>query len=159
MVEVACEVTQKCDVDQWSFKAYLARWYAISAQLAPYTYDQIIPLLQASAKAAAKQCNGGTDGTECGSRWFQDTCDGNVGVGQSMSALSVIASNLIASAKAPLSADTGGTSKGNPSAGTNEQTSNPLALATITTADRAGAGIITALALVGILGGGYFMVS
>ncbi|KAF2807192.1 mannan endo-1,6-alpha-mannosidase [Mytilinidion resinicola] len=129
MVEVACEVTQKCDVDQWSFKAYLSRWMAISAQIAPFTAAKITPLLQASAKAAAKQCNGGTDGTECGSRWFQDTCDGNVGVGQSMSALSVINANLIASAKAPLSADTGGTSKGNPAAGTggNEGSVLPVA--------------------------------
>jgi len=160
MCEVACEVTQKCDVDQWSFKAYLARWLAISAQLAPYTYAQIMPLLQTSAKAAAKQCNGGASGTECGSRWFQDTCDGNLGVGQSMSALSVISSNLIATAKAPLSADTGGTSKGNPAAGSNNPNSeNPLHMSEITTADRAGAGIITTLALAGILGGAYFMVS
>ncbi|OCK85630.1 glycoside hydrolase family 76 protein [Lepidopterella palustris CBS 459.81] len=160
MVEVACEVTQKCDTDQWSFKAYLARWLAISAQLAPYTADQIIPKLQGSAKAAATQCNGGNSGTACGSRWFQSTSDGNTGVGQEMSALSVIAANLIGEVTAPYSAVTGGTSKGNPSAGTGGgATQNPLVGSPITTGDKAGAGIITTLVLVTILGGGWFMVS
>jgi hypothetical protein len=159
MCEIACEVTQKCDVDQWSFKAYLARWLAVSAQLAPYTAAQITPLLATSAKAAAKQCNGGTSGTECGSRWYQDTCDGNVGVGQQMSALSVISANLIASGKGLLSADTGGTSQGNVAAGTGGEEKDPTVLDAITTADRAGAGIVTAIVLVAMMGGGWFIVT
>ena len=160
MVEVACELNQKCDTDQWSFKAYLARWMAVSAQIAPYTAPSIMPKLAASAKAAAAQCNGGTSGTACGSRWFQSTSDGNTGVGQEMSALSVISANLITEVAAPKTAVTGGTSKGNPAAGTgNGETKNPLVGNPVTTGDRAGAGILTTLVLGGILGGAWFMVS
>lgn len=160
MVEVACELNQKCDTDQWSFKAYLARWMAVAAQIAPYTASSIMPKLAASAKAAAAQCNGGTSGTACGSRWFQSTSDGNTGVGQEMSALSVISANLIMEVASPKTAVTGGTSKGNPAAGTgNGETKNPLEGNPVTTGDRAGAGILTTLVLGGILGGAWFMIT
>ncbi|KAF2107771.1 glycosyl hydrolase-like protein [Lophiotrema nucula] len=160
MVEVACEITQKCDIDQWSFKAALSRWLAISAQLAPYTAARILPVMQKSATAAATQCNGGDSGTECGSRWFQSTYDGNGGVGQQMSALNVITANMIEYVKPPYSADTGGTSHGNPAAGTgDEDPATTVVFDEITTADKAGASILTILVVGSILGGGWWMIA
>ncbi|KAF2264122.1 putative cell wall glycosyl hydrolase Dfg5 [Lojkania enalia] len=159
MVEVACEIHQTCDIDQWSFKAYLSRWLAVCAQIAPYTQAQILPLLQKSAVAAARQCDGGSSGAECGSRWFMNTSDGNSGVGQQMSALSVIAANMITEVQAPYTEDTGGTSKGNPAAGTGSDAPETPAFDTITTADKAGAGILTAIVLGSMLGGGYWMIT
>ena len=79
-----------------SFKAYLARWMAATIKVAPWMSEQILPFLQTSAKAAAAQCNGGTDGVTCGIKWTASTWDGAYGVGQQMSALEVIQSNLIA---------------------------------------------------------------
>ena len=75
-----------CNLDQQTFKAYLARWMAKTALLVPSTKDQITTYLTTSAKAAAKSCTGDNDA--CGSRWYQEF-DGETGVGPQMSAMEV----------------------------------------------------------------------
>lgn len=152
--EVACEPNGNCNVDQLSFKAYLSRWMAATTKVAPWTSDQILPLLASSAQAAAQSCSGGEDGNVCGTRWTQPGYDGTFGVGQQMSALEVIQSNLIKKVSGPVSNSTGGTSQGNPSAGTGVtvHVEPPHA---ITTGDKAGAGVLTAVVLISLLGGGY----
>lgn len=85
MTEMLCEKESTCNNDQSSFKAYLSRWMAVTALLAPYTYDQIMPKLQSSAKAAATQCIGGSTGRECGRQWWSNVWDGSKGVGQQVS--------------------------------------------------------------------------
>ena len=160
MVEVACEPLQSCNNDQPSFKAYLARWMAATTQIAPFTQDRIITKLRASAEGAAKQCSGGTDGKTCGRTWRSATWDGKSGVGEQMSALSIIQANLIQRVEAPVTADKGGISKGDPSAGThgdNPVVLDPLITRKITAGDRAGAAIITAITLVGLVGTMYWI--
>lgn len=156
MVEIACEPQGTCNNDQPSFKAYLSRWMAAATQLAPFTADFILPKLQSSAKAAAAQCTGGTDGDTCGRKWYSGTYDGNKGIGEQMSALSVIQANLVTKVAAPVTAAKGGTSKGDPSAGSNGdnpmRNNDPNANMKITTGDKAGAGILTALVLITLCG-------
>ena len=149
MVEVACEPRQTCDNDQPSFKAYLSRWMAATTQLAPFTTELIMTKLQASAKGAAAQCSGGTDGVTCGRKWTQSNWDGKFGPGEQMSALSVIQANLISKVDGPVTDNAGGTSKGNPSAGTGPGTDaiDPKEIGEIKTRDKVGAGIVTALLL------------
>lgn len=121
-----------------------------------------MPYLAASAKAAATQCNAGADGNQCGSNWLVSVADGNFGVGQQMSALEVIQSNLIDQVPGPVTNTTGGISKGDYSAGTGGSSSGDPAAPTspITTGDKAGAGILTALILCGLLSGaGYVLVT
>jgi len=120
-----------------------------------------MPKLQTSAQAAAAQCSGGDDGNQCGLRWTNGaTWDGSFGVGEQMSALEVIQSNLITKVAGPVTNKTGGTSKGNPSAGTGGDTApNGIHTSTITTGDKAGAGFLTALILVGMVGGAWWMVA
>lgn len=127
---------------------------AATTKVAPWTSDQILPLLASSAQAAAQSCSGGNDGNVCGTKWTQAGWDGTFGVGQQMSALEVIQSNLIKKVAGPVSNSTGGTSKGNPSAGTGTtvHVEPPHA---ITTGDKAGAGVLTAVVIVSLLGGGY----
>ena len=162
MYEVACEGNGKCDTDQRSFKAYLARAMAATTKVAPFTTDIIMPLLQSSAQAAAKQCSGtagpyGSLGNVCGLKWTQqEQYDGSFGVGEQMAAMEIFQSNLISKVSGPLTNKTGGTSVGNPSAGSNSGQSL-IMFDTITTADRAGAGVMTSLILIGILGGAFFM--
>lgn len=163
MVEL-CEAPQNCNIDMVSFKAYLARWLAVSAQLAPFTAPQILPLLQTSAKAAARTCTGAstTSGGPylCGNRWYFDSYDGKGGVGQQLSALSVIAANLIEEVKPPYSSRTGGSSKGDPGLGSGGDDELPIyGENAVTTAGKAGAGIITALVLGGTLGGAWWMIT
>lgn len=122
--------------------------------MAPFTYDQIIPKLRASAMAAAQTCTGGDKGTSCGLKWTQGSWDGSKGVGEQMSALEVFQSNLITKVAPPVTNSTGGTSQGDNSAGTGSK-GDPqpkVYTDTITTADRAGAGILTGLMLITIVG-------
>lgn len=159
MYEVACETGGNCDTDQLSFKAYFSRWMAASIKVAPFLEASIRPYLVTSANAAAAQCNGGQDGVTCGTKWTTGTWDGSYGVGQQLSALEVIQSNLIDNVAGPLTNSTGGTSQGDASAGTGGD-GNPVApSSTITTGDKAGAGIITAIILIGLLGGGWWMLA
>ena len=114
MYEVACEPRGNCDTDQRSFKAYLSRWMAASTNVAPWTSKQILPLLQSSALAAASSCTGGDDGNTCGMKWTTGTFDGSEGVGEQMSALEIIQSNLITSVSGPVALGSGGISHGDP---------------------------------------------
>jgi len=151
--EVACEPKLTCTTDMFSFKSYLTRWMAATTKVAPYTYDTIMPALKTSAQAAAKQCNGGANGRTCGLSWSKGVWDGTQGVGQQMAAMSVLYVNLLPleDVAPPLTNATGGTSQGNPNAGS-QSVANPEALKPATAGDRAGAGIVTTLVLVGATG-------
>jgi mannan endo-1,6-alpha-mannosidase len=153
MYERACETVNTCMVDQRSFKGYLARWMAATTQMAPFTFDQIMPKLKATAEAAAKTCTGGPKGSSCGMKWTEKKWDNTRDFGQQMAALEVIQANLVTRVAAPVTDHDGGTSKGDPSAGGKPEQPKPGSLMRdITTADRAGAGILTAMMMVAIGG-------
>lgn len=169
MYEPSCEPQSTCDTDALSFKAYLSRWMAGTTQLAAFTYDTIYPLLLASAKAAALQCDGtattsdgykGHSGTACGSHWtYGSTWDGTNGVGQQMSALSIVFYSQVKNfgVDNPVTAVTGGTSEGNAAAGST--TSNTYSTETaITTGDKVGAGFLTTLVVGSVVGGCYYLI-
>ncbi|KAK0650944.1 Mannan endo-1 [Lasiodiplodia hormozganensis] len=168
MSEITCEQGQTCDNDQPSFKAYLSRWMAVAAQIAPFTAAAIAPRIRASAQGAAKQCAGGDGGIMCGRRWYQDDWDGFQGIGEQMSALSVVQANMLfldngsggggaTSLRPPLSANTGGNSTGDPSAGTGSGVAKPR-VDEVTGSDRAGAAILTVGLVVLTIGGAVFMI-
>lgn len=140
----------------FSFKAFLTRWLASTTKMAPYTTDSIMKVLKTSATAAVSQCSGGTNGRMCGLSWSKGSWDGTSGVGQQMAAMSVVFVNLVASIAAPVTNSTGGTSVGNNNAGSGS--SNTLDPSTpVTGADRAGAGILTTIVLLGVTGMFGFM--
>lgn len=159
MTEVACESVNLCDLDQQSFKAYLSRWLAATTKWAPWTSSTIMPLLEASSVAAAAQCTGGSNGQMCGLRWTLDGAwDNSTGIGQQMAAMEVTLANMINYSDAPATSNTGGTSQGDPNAGgsdigrTDPETSS-VRSRPITGGDRAGAGILTALVIAGLVAG------
>jgi mannan endo-1,6-alpha-mannosidase len=157
MVEVACENVNMCDVDQHSFKAYLARWMAATTKLAPFTFDDVMAKLGPSAQAAAQQCSGGDNGRTCGLKWSMGTqWDGSYGVGQEMAALEVVQSNLVQQARGPVTNSTGGTSKGNSAAGT--QGTPMFSITGVTTGGRVGAGFLTTFVLALFIGMTWFMI-
>lgn len=90
MYEFACEKRNNCNNDQVSFKAYLSRFLAKTAIVAPYTHCFITPYLVTSAEAAARSCTGGTDVATCGIRWYTGDYDGQYGIGQQLSALETV---------------------------------------------------------------------
>ena len=167
MFEAACEPRGTCNTDQLSFKAYFSRFLAASTKWMPQLYDVVMPYLTASAQAAAEQCDGTADVAQgvndaCGFEWVQGrNWDGTYGFGQQMSALEVIQSQMIQPAQAPVTASTGGTSKGDPNAGTSGDYASdgaPKEWGEITTASKAGAGILTGVVLIAWLGMVWWMI-
>lgn len=129
-----------------SFKGYIHRWYSTTTQIAPFTAERVLPILKKSAQAAIDVCTGGDSGRECGFQWASGKFDNSVGAGQTMSVLGAVSSLLIGDAKGPVSADTGGTSKGDPDAGNGGD--DPLrTFNKVSTGEKAGAGIITFVVL------------
>lgn len=125
--------------------------------MAPFTYDIIMPRLRASALAAAKTCTGGPNGTSCGLKWTDQKWDGSRGLGEQMSALEVFQSNLVHEVAPPVTGANGGTSRGNPAAGSGPNgdgsvSQGNIRTRAISTADRAGAGVLTTLFLAGVVG-------
>ncbi|QUC21769.1 uncharacterized protein UV8b_06012 [Ustilaginoidea virens] len=146
-----------CTPDMLSYKGYVHRWLAVVTQIAPYTKDNIMPILKSSAQAAVKQCTGGTSGHQCGFYWglgrFVDpSVDRTTGAGEEMDVLAAVSSLLIEDVTAPVTNSTGGTSKGNPNAGGKDDVF--LTPKSVTLADKVGAGIVTAVWL--IAGGALF---
>ncbi|KAF6804889.1 glycosyl hydrolase family 76 [Colletotrichum musicola] len=150
--EVACEEHNTCTTDMLSFKGYVARWMSTMTQIAPYTADQVLPVLKTSAEAAIKQCTGQANQRMCGFKWSSGVYDGTIGAGQQMNVLGAVSSLLIGSAKPPVSNSTGGTSVGDPNAGSNSNNDLTVHASPITTADKAGAGILTFLVLASCAG-------
>ena len=87
------------------------------------------------------------------------TWDKSSGVGQQMSALEVIQANLVSNATGPLTNGTGGTSQGNPSAGTGGTQDPTLPKNPITGKDRVGAGFLTTFVVVSLLGGVWWIIA
>lgn len=165
MTEVACEPVNLCDLDQQSFKAYLSRWMAATTKWAPFTRGRIAPLLRASAMAAASTCTGGDNGRMCGLKWTNSSkWDGTQGVGQQMAAMEVLLANIVDSARDPAANGSGGLSKGDPGAGgADVGRTSPWGIVDggepVTRGGRAGAWILTVLALLGLLTGTVFVLT
>ncbi|KAE8386170.1 glycoside hydrolase [Aspergillus alliaceus] len=145
--EVSCEPIGTCNRDQMCFKGLLSIWLANTATIVPSTAERIIPRLQGSAEAAARQCSGGEDGTACGVQWYQNKWDGKNGIESQMSALSIFTANLmVQTTQDPVTSKTGGLSQSDSNAGTGGTSSqNSERPHDITTSDRAGAWLITIL--------------
>ncbi|KAJ5167527.1 Mannan endo-1-6-alpha-mannosidase DCW1 [Penicillium canariense] len=158
MYQPPCELTGRCNTDQLSFKAYMARWLAEAIQLAPYTYDTVMIKLRATAKAAVAQCQGGSTGTYCGHRWSSGSYDGTTGVGQQMGVLEVLQGLLAPDNSGPLTSSTGGTSEGDSAAGTgSDEDETTIHYSAITAGDTAGAAILTAIVIGLTLSAVYMM--
>jgi hypothetical protein len=158
-----CERRDLCNYDQESFKGYLARWLGTAIQMAPFTYDLVMPKLSNSAIRAAQTCDGPSKHNggdyQCGMRWYQDGYDGKYSVGSQMCALNIVSVLNAHVAPGPASEDTGGTSKGNPGLNTNDEPAKELPIyhEKITTADKMGAAIITIMISAFTVGGAWWM--
>jgi mannan endo-1,6-alpha-mannosidase len=157
IIERHCEGSQErpCSMDELSFKGYLTRWLAHTSKLVPEVSEEIHEMLVTQAPAAAAICNGvgderfdGHPNTACSFHWnITGNSDGIFGVGPQMSALAAIMYTLMPTAPAPVTINTGGTSRDDPTGG---RTDRLVEWADITTADRVGAGFVTTI-LVGLV--------
>lgn len=156
LTEVICEPEGTCQVDQSSFKAYLARWATAAALVCPALAADVRAMLLSSATAAAAVCSnpGGNGGMQCGQKWYTGTFDGKTGIGMQMNAMEVI--QTLIDRPGPLDHKTG-SSKGDPLAGSSGDGTNDGVIH-VTTADKAGASILTLMLAAATLGGGFWIV-
>lgn len=105
--------------------------------------DATMAKFKTSAVAAGQQCSGGDDGKHCGIRWTKRAeWDQTQGLEQEMAVLGVLNSVMVPfKAKGPYNTDNGGESQPDPNAGKDDDPKTR----SITTGDRAGAGIVTAI--------------
>ncbi|KAF3031973.1 hydrolase 76 protein [Didymella heteroderae] len=159
MIEVTCEIRGTCNVDQRSFKAYLARWMGYTAIVAPWTRDLIVPRLRGSAIAAAAQCTNGTSKTSCNLYWATgEKHDGSFGVGEQMAALEVILNLLYPTVAGPVTHDSGGISHSQPDAGI-DPTHHSFPRDSVRLSDKIGGSALTIMVLVGTVAGAWWMLS
>ncbi|CAH2351661.1 mannan endo-1,6-alpha-mannosidase Dfg5p [[Candida] railenensis] len=160
MYETACQTNYKCNTDQRSFRSLFARSLASAALFVPSISSEIETNVKASAAGAAQSCSGGSDGVTCGINWSYNGWDGWYGLGEQMSALEIILALFAFDGEMalPYTATNGGSSTSNTEAGTDSTTTTNSNLITIGTKDKAGAGILTAVVLIAIVGGSIWMV-
>lgn len=125
--EPKCEPSGHCDPDQTTFKGFLAQYLGLVAHLVPYTASEIYPLLKSSALAAGDHCIVGTSGEMCSMLWTTEPDNTAPTMGPQMSALNVFLANMMAFSNAQVvSQKSGGTSEGNPGAGTSTSSDNSI---------------------------------
>ncbi|RYP19224.1 hypothetical protein DL767_009692 [Monosporascus sp. MG133] len=144
--EPSCE-PGNCNTDMESFKGYLHRWLGSAIQMAPYLRERVLPTLKTSAVAAVRQCTGGSNGRFCGFHWTTGQFDGQIGAGQQMNVLGALMSVMTHNNPVPVTNSSGGTSRGNFQAGSDQPTMPTFR--ELTGGDRAGAGILTAIMIAG----------
>lgn len=154
-----CEASDECykDANGPLFKGLTVSWLADVALIVPFLREKILPKLQVSAQGAANSCTGNNQNL-CGNRWYggydgQNSMENAMSGSQIMSAVML---QFLGTSSKPVSTATGGNGTSDPSAGTGER-SGPAPLSPITTADRAGAGILTVLFVALMLGGVVFL--
>ena len=123
MYEVACASNNQCNTDQRAFRYFLATAMSSAAVAHPELQDVISPLLASSATGAAAQClNNGT----CGQDWSSRDYDGTTGVGEDLSALSVITGHGLAKGIMDgRRSDTNSTGSGSPTSNGNSSNTQP----------------------------------
>ena len=162
ITDAQCEASDRCYIDANDplFKGLTVSWLADIVLIIPSLRDEIIPKLQVSAEGAAKSCTGNGQNL-CGNRWYggydgQNSMENAISGSQMMSAVMV---NFLGVSSKPVSTATGGNGTSEPNAGTGKssQSSESAVLPPITTADKAGAGILTAVLAAGVIGGSIFL--
>ncbi|KAJ5771429.1 uncharacterized protein N7511_003480 [Penicillium nucicola] len=147
-----CEPSETCNDNEILFKGLTSSWLALTAVLVPSTFDTVLAKLQTSGAAAAASCTGHNNGT-CGVRWYKSEYDGWLGMEEEISATNVFLANMINfNTQAPVTSTTGGNSTSNPTAGEDDSDATSGKQTVITTGDRAGAGILTAVFIAGWIG-------
>lgn len=163
--EASCEKDRICNTDMLMFKGFIHRWLPVVTQLAPFTRDTVLPTLRRSAEKAVASCIGGATGKDCSFYWvegvyvdpknhFRMPTDG---LPEQLNTLSAVMSLMheVASVPGPVTAKEG-SSRGDDNAGLKHTPTTYRR--PITTGDRAGAGILTAVILGLGLGGFIWMI-
>lgn len=158
MYEAACQPSKQCNNDQRCFKGIYSRLLGLTCLMAPSLSAEIQKYLGVNSAAVLRSCSGGSDGHTCGLDWSNSSWDGIYGLGEQISALEALQNRLVWTKPPVLSEKDGATSKGNGSAGSSKSHTDTANELNITGKDRAGAGILTTLAIILLLLGGWWII-
>lgn len=174
----------RCSNDQRNFKGIFLSYLGYSMQLVPELKEKFWPYITTSAQAASWSCSGGTDGHTCGLSWLHQGWDGWYGLGEQLCAFSAFNTLLYDQYDGPYKASdlpevyhsttnnsqigggNGSTEQGGGTiygwgglAGMNHSDDDAAAEPLdINKGDQAGAGILTAFAIIFILLGSAWLV-
>lgn len=99
MYEASCQVSNHCNTDQRSFKAYFSRFLGLTSMLLPTLSDPIMAHMESTVPGVLSSCSGGSDGHTCGLDWSKGSWDGVYGLGEQMSALELLQNALLVKSK------------------------------------------------------------
>ena len=159
--EIICEPTDNCDRNGMLFKGLTVMWLANIALVVNSTYTDILEKIQTTTAGAAKTCTGLNNET-CGMRWYGGEFDGQSGFDIDITATtlySVAMLPFVRDTAKPLTGSSGGNTSADPSAGTETASDGYPTYTPISTADRAGAGILTVIFTGGLVGMAVFMLT
>lgn len=102
MYEGSCQVSNRCNNDQRSFKGIFSRFLGLTAMLVPSLMNDIMLHLETTAPGVLSSCTGGRDGVTCGLDWTKGSWDGYFGLGEQLSALETLQNRLVFTRPPPL---------------------------------------------------------
>lgn len=95
MYEGSCQISNRCNTDQRSFKGIFSRFLGLTAMLVPILKNDIMLHLQTTAPGILASCTGGSDNVTCGLDWSMSKWDGYFGLGEQISALEALQNRLV----------------------------------------------------------------
>ena len=161
MSDYYCETQEMCNNNEVLFKGLVHSWLANTALLIPSLFDEILAKLQSSAIGASKSCTGYGNNT-CGVRWALEKWDNQIGMEKEISASNAFSVLMLkwmngTNSSSPVTSTTGGNSTSNVNASIGADDDDGIDYKPITTADKVGAGILTALFVGGPVGAVVWM--
>ena len=167
-----------CTTDQRCFKAVFAQLIGNTMRILPAARDLMWSRMSTTAQAASFSCDGGRDGFTCGLNWTHSGFDGNSGLGEQISALAAF-NAILAPDKSQIyraadlpdlykpSNSSGGDGQvessqgavyGYGEAGTNSTKNITARRLDLDTGDKAGAGVLTAVVVLFLIGSSAWLV-
>lgn len=104
MYEGSCQISNRCNNDQRSFKGIFSRFLGLTALLVPSLTNDIMLHLETTAPGVLSSCSGGKDGVTCGLDWTKGSWDGYYGLGEQISALETLQNRLVFTRPPPMTA-------------------------------------------------------
>lgn len=158
LFEPQCMHTRTCNNDQRSFRSIFSRCLGLTGIMVPDLQQDVLNILEPTAEGVARSCSGGTDGVTCGQNWAIDGWDGLYGLGEQIASLEAVQNLLAFQAPAPYTEDSGGTSRGDSSAGMGATDGIDTNEIKVKQKDRVGAGILTSVVLLVFISGAVWMI-
>lgn len=160
ITDQVCEASDQCykDANDPLFKGLTMSWMMDIALLIPSLKQEILGYIQSTAEAAGESCTG-RSGAACGGRLY-GKYDGQASMENQITGVEVFSSAMLKFLKedaVPVNVNSGGNSSSTAKPGGEDTDASLPVYSKITTGDKAGAGILTAIFITGLIGMAAFL--